>query len=83
MRFQRLLDLMSQNQSENDFSNIAHRRLITAVGNYPLLKDLHRDEYLFRHHCRRRQCIYFIAMVTKSSMKYRNTVRKEKKNEDK
>lgn len=81
MHFQRLLDLMSQNQSENYFNNIAHRPFIMMVGNYPLLKDLHRDEYLFRHHCKRRQCIYFIAMVTKSSMKYRNMVQKKKKKE--
>lgn len=79
MHFQTLLDLMSQNQSENYFNNIAHSFLIMAVGNYPLLKDLHRDEYLFRHHCKWRQCIYFIAMVTKSSMKYRNMVHKEKR----
>lgn len=52
MHFQRLLGLMSQNQSENYFSNIAHSLLIMVVGNYPLLKDLHRDEYLFRHHCK-------------------------------
>lgn len=52
MHFQRLLGLMSQNQSENYFSTIAHSLLIMVVGNYPLLKDLHRDEYLFRHHCK-------------------------------
>lgn len=79
MYFQRFLDSMSQNQSENYFCNIAQSHLIMVVGNCPLLKGFHRDEYLFRHHCKWRQCIYFIAMVTKSSMKYINTVHKEKR----
>lgn len=70
---------MSQSQSENYFNDTARSLLIMVAGNYPLLKGLHRDEYLFRHHCKWRQCIYFIAMVTKSSTKYRNMAHKEKR----
>lgn len=82
MHFQRLLDSMSRNQSENDFNNITQSLLIVVAGNHPLLKDLQGAEHLFRHHCKWRQCIYFIAMVTGSSLKYRNMVHTGKKKKD-